>query len=151
MLVIYHSRDPFPARQAAAIHAGLLPERPPATAAELDAYRERLGGDTAHTHLGLWTAGAEGDRRILALGRASRPDVVWRAFHDVAALFGIPPERFVLQHVGRAVAWTDIKVMVLRRLGLPGLARRVEHRALLRAWADARQAVNDVRLRLDSL
>jgi hypothetical protein len=148
--VIYHSRDPFPARQAAAMHVGALSETPPATDAGLEVARARLGGDSALTQPGLWLADTDAlGRQVFALGCASRPDVVWRAFHGLADLFAIPHDRFVLQHVGRAVAWADLKVKALRRLGLDALARRVERLDLLRSWACARQAVAEVRARLN--
>lgn len=146
MLIIYHSRDPFPARLAAALQEGGVPEGPPS---DLEPVRQGLGGDEATKAKGLWQAGQTADGlRICALGRASRPDVIHRAFHSVADAFGINNGEFLLQSVGGPVAWADMKARALRFLGLHGLARAVERKALRDIWPEARGAVESARRRM---
>ncbi|HYF92886.1 MAG TPA: DUF3189 family protein [Symbiobacteriaceae bacterium] len=138
LIVIYHSRGAFPARLAAAIHAGRLPPRPPQRAAELHAALEALGGAGAMSAEGLWAAGTDAaGHRIFALGRSSRPDVAHRAFHSIARLAGIESAAFRLHNVGPAIAWRDLRVKVLKAVGLTGLARRALVDGLRRAWGAA--------------
>jgi hypothetical protein len=137
-VIIYHSRGAYPGRLAAAIHAGLLPPEPPA---DLAGALEVLGGADAMQAEGLWAAGTDSQgRRVYGLGRASRPDVVERAFHSLAALAHLPGGSFALRAVGRPVAWTDLKVRALGMLGLRGAADRAMLQGLQQAWGDAAQA-----------
>lgn len=146
MLVIYHSRDYLPARQAAAIHTGLLPPGPPA---DLREARSILEAGRALTATGLWAAGTDSDgRRIFAVGRASRPEVAYRAFCAMANLMGVDRSRFLLQNVGSPVAWAELAVSALGRLGLVRLAERLELGILRRTWAQAGCAVSEANQRL---
>lgn len=146
VLIIYHSRDPLPARLAAALHGARVPDAPPDDVMPI---REALGGDGAADARGLWMAGDTADGlRLCALGRASRPDVVHRAFYSLADTFGLNHGGFLLQRVGGTVAWTSLKTQVLQKLGLRRLALQVELKALQRAWGDARRAVAEVRQRV---
>ncbi|MDF2630266.1 MAG: hypothetical protein K0R39_4097 [Symbiobacteriaceae bacterium] len=137
-MIIYHSRGAYPGRLAAAIAAGLLPPEPPPGRADLAAALAALGGPGAMQAEGLWAAGMDRQgRRIYALGRASRPDVVERAFASLAGLAGLAPGCFALQAVGRPVAWNDLLARVLQFLRLQGAADRVRLAGLRRAWGEA--------------
>lgn len=137
-MIIYHSRGAYPGRLAAAIHVGLLPPEPPP---DLAGALAQLGGPEAMQAEGLWAAGTDSQgRRVYALGRASRPDVVERVFHSLARLAGIPGDCFALRSAGRPVAWNDLKVRALRMLGLTGAADRAVLQGLHRAWGEVAEA-----------
>lgn len=144
MLIIYHSRNAFAARQAALLHVGRLSALQPASSAQWLSMREALGGDRALQAAGLWPVG-DG---VYALGRASRAGVVEQAFAGMASLFSLDSSSCVLQAVGQPQAWTDIASNLLRAVGLTGLACRVDVSALQRSWQESVSAVGQVRRRL---
>jgi hypothetical protein len=142
MLIIYHSRDVFSARQAAALHAGRL-----APGADWHSVRDALGGDGAPRAQGLWQAADS----IYALGQASQPQVVVHAFDSLAESFAIDRGRYVLAPVGPTVAWSDRLAGLLRWCGLSHWAEQVEVGALLRGRPAAEQAVAQTRRRLGEM
>lgn len=138
MLVIYHSRGAYSARQAAAMHLGLLPAEPPADPAPM---RERLGGDQAMQYEGLHVLGTDPHgHRIAALGRASRPDVTHRAFQAMADVFGIDERSFMLQSVGPVVDWRELGARLAARLGWRSLALRLQLSDVAAQWGPAAEA-----------
>lgn len=144
MLVIYHSRGALPARQAAALHLGWV-----TPADSQQEVFERLGGRGAFATLGLWALGCDqAGRTVYAFGRASRPDVVHRAFHGMAHLFGLERDTFLLANVGAPVAWTDIGVRSPDRMGLHRLADWLALVGLQRGWQDAAAATRTMEERL---
>jgi hypothetical protein len=149
VLVIYHSRGSLPARQAAAFHMGWLPEVAPGGDAGLQQVYDLLGGAAVLKSEGLWAVGQDRrGRRVCAFGRASRPDVVYRAFHGMADIFGLEKHSFLLQNVGPGVAWQDLQRNALARLGMEAAAHAVEMRTLREGWAQAQAAVAQVAERL---
>lgn len=136
-MIIYHSREALTARLAALLHVGRL--RPAATPAEAWALVEPAH---AYRAAGLWRAGVDREGRpVCAVGRASRADVTERAFHGLARLFGIAPDRYRLIGVGPDLAWGDPLLIGLRLAGLTPLARPFEIRLLQRRWATCQRAV----------
>lgn len=107
-----------------------------------------MGAPEAHRAEGLWSPGLDRQgHRVCALGRASRPEVVDRVFRGLAELFSIEAGSYLLVDAGPGQAWGELPAVALRRLGLGGLARRLERRLLARRWAGCLRAVARARSR----
>lgn len=149
MVVIYHSRGALAARLAAAMHLGWLRGQPPGSRAGAEEAWRRVQVENALHFEGLWLLGEdESGRRVFALGRASRADVTYRAFHGMADIYGLDKRSFLLQRAGGPVAWDDHTVWLLRSLRLGAIAHRVETGAVRRVWGSARDAAERARERL---
>jgi hypothetical protein len=149
MLVIYHSHELSLAPLAALIHMGTLPQWPPEDDGANGLF-ETIWEAANRSTKGLLVVGTDGaGRTVAAVGRASRPDVTHRAFYGIASAMQVETDRFLLQRVGPAIAWVDIKVSVLGRLGLSHWADRVRAQALRDGWRLACAAVIHAHERAD--
>lgn len=142
-MIIYHSREALTARLAGLLHVKRLERR-------IDPNRawSAVRAPEAYGARGLWPLGAdEGGHEVYAVGQASRPDVVDHVFHGLAEVFGIASTGYLLVAVGPGHAWIDLAVLGLRRLGLSGLASRLERRLLGHRWRGCLEAVERARRR----
>lgn len=130
-LVLYHSPQPLPARLAAAVHLGRLPQRPPPWA-ELQGALDALATEPVELLRpapGVRNEGRDAaGRRVCSLGTGSGSGVIERACNGLAQLAGIPPHAYVV------VALPDLPVWVRAWAWLvPPAQRRTAALAGLRA------------------
>lgn len=151
MRVIYHSYWWSPALLVAAgIHLGYLPANRKPHGADftrlVTELSQRLKAEAAGLHFG--GTDGEGDD-IYILGRNAGAPVVERAFHGVAAIFGVHPGEFLLVDVEPyEERWGKWGGSLLRAAGFVSASWWLRNRGFSRSYRRIARLVADVRGRI---